>query len=75
MFEYYGDHMFGLGIWGAFMMLIFWVAVTAFIVWVVKEANGRNTGHRNSALDILKERYAKGEMSKEEFESMKKDIS
>ena len=77
MLGYYGDHMFGWGIWGAFMMLIFWAVVIAFIIWIAREASGRHSSHgtrQDSALNILRERYAKGEISKEEFETKKEDI-
>lgn len=63
---------------GGIMMVIFWVLFIGLIVWIVREAGGRNSHSTHSssqALNILKERYAKGEISKEEFESKKKDLS
>lgn len=73
---YYGD-MWEWGFGGGIMMIIFWVAIIFFVVWLVRETNG-NSRHdvsgSKSAADILKERYAKGEIGKEEFESKKKDI-
>ena len=59
---------------GGIIMILFWILFIALIVWVVREVSGRNSHSGSRALDILKERYAKGEMSKEEFESKKKDI-
>ncbi|KKQ76789.1 MAG: hypothetical protein US98_C0025G0012 [Parcubacteria group bacterium GW2011_GWC1_38_6] len=51
--------------------------LVAFIVWIVREVGGKNTHSRpeSSALEILKERYAKGEIDKKEFEDKKKDLS
>lgn len=60
---------------GGIMMIVFWGLFILFMIWIVREASGRNTHHRSDALEILKERYAKGEISKEEFESKRKDIS
>jgi len=78
MGNYYGN-MFSLGLGGGIMMIIFWVAIILFIVWIVKEVSGRNNSnkprHGKSALEILEERYAKGEMDKKEFEEKKKDLS
>ncbi|MDO8593711.1 MAG: SHOCT domain-containing protein [bacterium] len=60
---------------GGIMMIVFWVLLIALVVWVVREFSGKNSRSNSNALYILKERYAKGEISKEEFDSKKKDIA
>ena len=57
---------------GGIMMILFWVLAIIFIVWIVREISGKNS--KSSALEILKERYAKGEIDKKEFEEKKKDL-
>ena len=58
------------------VMIIFWGGIVALIIWgITKITKGNNgTANKNNALDIAKERYAKGEISKEEFDQLKKDI-
>ena len=67
----------GLGWWmGGVWMLVFWGAIIALIVWVVKKVTNRDDStKKQNPLDIARERYAKGEISKDEFEQLKKDIS
>lgn len=57
-------------------MIIFWVVVVGLIAWAViwLSRRGGSTPKR-SHLDIAKERYASGEISKEEFEEIKKRLS
>jgi putative membrane protein len=74
----YGFPLFGG--FGGILMVIFWGLVLWGIISLIRGSveNGHtHNGGRNekSALDILKERYAKGEINKEEFESKKKDLS
>ena len=69
----YGD---GWGIlWGIFMVL-FWGGLIALIIWGVMRLSKKDDGNetKSNALDIAKERYAKGEISKEEFEQIKQDL-
>lgn len=71
----WGDGGF-MGLGGGFMLL-FWVLLILLIVWLVRAtlpASGGAPGREKSAMDILKERYARGEIDKEEFESMRKDL-
>ena len=72
----------GMGWFGMIFMILFWVLVIAGIVFLVRwlhqstgktSYSGGSTG--SQAMDILKERYAKGEIAHDEFESMKKEIS
>jgi len=63
----------GYGVW----MVIFWVIVIGLIIWAVTSytsGRGPETGSKKDALDIARERYAKGEISKEQFEQIKKDL-
>ncbi len=72
MMYYYNDfapfHMFGFG--GIFMIL-FWALVVYFAIKVFSQNEPNDKGR---AMEILKERYVKGEITKEQFEAMKKDI-
>jgi putative membrane protein len=67
--------------WGAggllmmLMMVVFWGVVIAAIViglrWLVSQGRQQQP---DRALDILRERYARGELSKEEFEARRQDL-
>ncbi len=56
-------------------MIIFWALVVLGAVYLVQMATrgGKSPG-QETPLDILKKRYAKGEITKEEFERMKDDL-
>jgi putative membrane protein len=71
----------GMMIWGVFSFLLgllliflFVVVVVAAVKWLWGQQTPFVTRDRESALDILKKRYARGEIGKEEFERLKKDI-
>lgn len=70
--------MMGTGGYGGMFMwliIIIVIAVTVYLVYNKNIGGGESFGGRQeSALDILKKRYAKGEISKEEFERLKQDL-
>lgn len=67
------DGMFG----GSFMMFFWWIFIIVIVVTLVRWGLGGSFGgdRGKSATEILKERYAKGEISNEEFERKMKDLS
>ncbi len=71
------DYSFGwMGIGMLILGLVFWILVIAGLVLLIKylwEGSGAKR-QTESALDLLKKRYARGEITKEEFEEKKKDI-
>jgi putative membrane protein len=59
---------------GMVHMLLFWILVILGIVVLVRWLASGTPGGGPDPLDILKARYAKGEITKEQFEQMKRDI-
>ena len=62
---------------GPVFMLVFWALLIAGGVLLVRYLvrQGRAGDRQESALEILKRRYAKGEIEKDEFEARRKDLS
>ena len=73
--------MGGFGLWWLMpiFMLIFWGliiwAIVALIRGLTSPGRSSATGQPDSALELLKRRYAQGEISKQEFEEKKKDLT
>ena len=70
-----------MGWYGPIFMGLFWVLLIVLIIllirWLLSSGHTGNQDHGRgeSALEILKKRYARGEIDKEEFEAKKKDLS
>ncbi len=76
----YGPWSWGFGIIPMILMVIFWVAVIAGIVVLIRWVWGQTgrpappSSGGDTALDILKKRYARGEIEKEEFDRRRRDL-
>ncbi len=55
------------------MMVVFWGGVVVLVVWAVRQFT-QDRGQNRSPLDIARERLARGEISKDEFEAIKDDL-
>jgi putative membrane protein len=70
-----GGYGWGWTLFGSIFMILFWAAIILLIIWLYKQIRGPQEAARTeSALDILKKRYAKGEIDNKEFEEKKKDL-
>lgn len=69
-------HMMGYWYYGGFMWLIFLIAlgVAVYLIFRTIKLKGPGSSTVETPLDILKKRYAKGEINKEEYEQKKKDL-
>jgi putative membrane protein len=81
----WGGHGPGMMGWGQgwgwlviLLMVIVWalviLGIIALVRWLWVSGPRRTAGHGESPLDIVKARYARGEINKEEFEQKKKDL-
>jgi putative membrane protein len=62
------------------LMFIIPLAIIGLIVWAVivltrRGASSSAGGEKRSAIDIARERYARGEITREEFERLKQDLN
>jgi putative membrane protein len=87
--QYGGWHMgpgmmgggWGMGWFGMIIMLVFWILVIIGLVFLIKwliqstRGAGQVPQSGSKALEILKERYARGEIDKAEFEEKKRDLA
>ncbi len=74
--------MDGMGWGGMWFAPIFWVVIIGVIIWavvtIVNKNNRKQQNHfprEEEALEILKKRYARGEINREQFEQMKNDLN
>ena len=78
---------FGFGGFGMLFGFLFWIAIAGLIVWAISQMLARTStaprdGRYSSpptqndfALEILKQRFVRGEISREEFEAMRQDLA
>jgi putative membrane protein len=77
----FGAQGFGFNPWVAVLSLVFWALIIAgiaiLVVWLVRNAGraGVSIGTSDPALELLKTRYAKGEITKEQFEEMRRTLA
>ena len=78
------DMMYGWGDWGWFgpfhfvVPLLFWGLIIAAIIFVARRAvwsDASPVGHRRAGLEVLEQRYARGEINREEYLQKKADIT
>jgi putative membrane protein len=72
--------MWGMwGVWGVgmlFVMMTFWIVVVVGLIALVRWLTTQGRGPRSdAALDILRQRYARGEINKDEFDAKRRDLS
>ncbi len=76
---YGSPYGFGYNPIGSILSLVFWAlilgGVVLLVVWLLRSANWTSQASSpDSAIEILKARYAKGEITKEQFDAMKRDL-
>jgi putative membrane protein len=76
--------MWGFGWTMMLFMMLFWVAIIGLAVWFLSALFPRSSAHNgtvqtretgtDTALEILRQRYARGELTRDEYEQMRRDL-
>lgn len=71
-----GSWMMGgmMGGWGMLTMLLFWIGLILLIVWLVRAVTAAGSQNAPTARELLDQRYARGEVTRKEYEQIKKDL-
>ena len=73
MFGGYGG--MGYGGFGMIFMFLFWGLIIALIVILIRQASSKSNSDKDqSPVNIVKQRYAKGEISKQEFDRLLSEL-
>lgn len=78
MMSGYGDYGYGYGVVHMIIWVVILIAIIAGVVWLVRSIATPSQHHlppkRSTGLEFLEERYARGEINREEYLQKKKDI-
>lgn len=73
-----GNFGWGTGGFGAVFMILFWgliiLGIAVLIKWLIGQSSGGSNPREKTALNILQERYARGEIDRDEYEQKKRDL-
>lgn len=88
---FWGHHMGTMGGWGLLISAVLWIGLIALGIWLLArlfpagggsrrgdEQTGRRleeAARRETPLEIVQKRYARGEISKEEYETLRQDLT
>ena len=67
----------GMGWWmlfGGIWMVLFWGAIIWAIVWGIGQVTGGSRRGDDDPLEIARRRYARGEITREQFEQLQRDL-
>jgi len=74
MHGFWGDGWHMRSPFGMVFMVIFWGAIIYALYAIIKGIQGKGGGNKTAPLEIIKHRYAAGEITKEEYEEAKKTL-
>lgn len=74
-----GDWGMGYGFFVPFVVLLFWVLFLGTVVfgirWLLRGENSADSLRRDTPMETLRKRYARGEIDKAEFETRKRELA